>query len=307
MNAPGQAQRDPGQRAIVTPEGIELHFAIAQSGDRAGAFLLDFVFMIGASLLLLLLVGLLGIGSGSGEWFLAFFIFTNFVICNGYFMFFELKWQGRTPGKRMVGIQVIDGHGGPLRPQAVVVRNLTRDLEVFLPLKLLLAPEMIWPGAPGWAQLAATLWVLVFALLPAFNRERLRVGDLLGGTRVVVAPKTALLDDIGDQRTFFGAPQGPKYTFTPDQLSHYGEYELSVLEQVLRQEHTVDPMTLEAVCRKIVMRIRWKGKMPADFERFLKDFYAAQRAQLERGMLFGERLADKDAARQRAKKSRPGA
>lgn len=279
-------------RAISTPEGIPLHFTVGTTGDRLGAFLLDLILLYGAVALLgVLTINALDVGGG---WFLAFFLFASFLMRNGYFIYFELKWRGRTPGKRRLGLQVIDSRGGPLRPQSVIVRNLTRDLEVFLPLQLLMMPDQLWPGAPHWAQLAATIWMLIFALLPAFNRDRLRVGDLLGGTLVVNAPKAVLLEDLGAQRgQWIG---GPAHTFTAAQLQHYGEYELSVLEQVIRLGEEADPLTVTAVGRKIRARIGWEGPIKSPMS-FLRDFYTAQRAQLERGMLFGERLADKEAAR----------
>ncbi|MFN3199408.1 MAG: RDD family protein [Bradymonadia bacterium] len=303
MNENPNADPNAPHRAIVTPEGIPLFFSIAQSGDRLGAFLLDLTVLYGSVILFALLT--IAALDEDGGWFLAFFLFVSFIIRNGYFIFFELRWRGSTPGKRKLGLQVVDARGGPLKPHSVIVRNLTRDLEVFLPLQLLLAPDAVWPGAPRWAALASTLWLLVFALLPAFNKERLRVGDLLAGTRVVVSPKAMLLEDIGDQRG--GWIKGPGHTFTAEHLSHYGEYELSVLEQVIRQGVDVDPLTVEEVRRKICKRIGWKTPVK-DSMGFLRDFYAAQRAQLERGMLFGERLADKTAARQRArtKKGPPG-
>ena len=50
-------------------------------------------------------------------WSIALFI--AFMIRNLYFVTFELAWRGATPGKRMVGLRVIDRAGGPLQPSAV--------------------------------------------------------------------------------------------------------------------------------------------------------------------------------------------
>ena len=36
----------------------------------------------------------------------------------------EIIWRGRTPGKRMLGLQVIESRGNPLRVEAIFARNL---------------------------------------------------------------------------------------------------------------------------------------------------------------------------------------
>ena len=58
---------------------------------------------------------------------------------NLYFIHFELSWHGATPGKRIVGIRVVDRRGGPLLPAAVIARNLTREIEIFIPLGVLIS------------------------------------------------------------------------------------------------------------------------------------------------------------------------
>ena len=186
-------------------------------------------------------------------------------------------------------------------------RNLTRDLEVFLPLTLVFHPQALVPSAPGWAGFLAGLWLFVFLFLPLFNRDRLRVGDLVGGTRVVVAPKATLLEDVGVEAS--GGPSGEpgrqRHTFTAEQLEHYGNFELQVLEDLLRREHDVDIETLQAVCDKIKRRIRWpRAQWKVDTPRFLRDFYTAQRARLEHGMLFGRRFEDKRSARAAARRAK---
>jgi Predicted membrane protein/domain len=74
-------------------------------------------------------------------------VFAAFLLRNLYMIHFELVWRGATPGKRLMGIKVIDRHGGPLLPGAVIARNLTREIEYFLPVGLLSAGAA--RGAPG--------------------------------------------------------------------------------------------------------------------------------------------------------------
>ena len=63
----------------------------------------------------------------------------------------------------------------------------------------------------------AISWLAVFALLPVLNSERLRFGDLLGGTVVVRIPRQALLSDITG-----ASAAGATFTFTHEQLEVYG-------------------------------------------------------------------------------------
>jgi uncharacterized RDD family membrane protein YckC len=218
----------------------------------------------------------------------AFFVLRNF-----YFTWFECLWQGSTPGKRLLRLRVIDARGGMLSAEAVFARNLMREVEVFLPLSALLFPQQLAPGAPGWASALSIVWLLAFALLPLFNRDRMRVGDLVAGTRVVRAPRVMLLEDLSGA----SAPQArgaPSLAFTPEQLDMYGIRELQVLEGLLRQENTAYA-TLDAVAGQIQKKIGGQRPPGVDAETFLRAFYTAQRQRLEQRLLLGERREAKRA------------
>lgn len=82
-------------RTLVTPEGVPLHFALAGTGDRLGAFLIDVVIIVLASAALGLLTVLSALatrGFGLALGMLAFFVIRSF-----YFTWFECRWQGATP------------------------------------------------------------------------------------------------------------------------------------------------------------------------------------------------------------------
>lgn len=286
---------------IVTPEGVALRLTLAGIGDRIAAFLFDLL-LIGLAAIGIFLAGLfsaLALGSLDAAAFaLALALFGWFLVRAFYFTFFEIRWNGATPGKRRVGIRVVDARGGMLSSDAVIVRNLLREVEFFLPILVFLAPEQVWPGAPGWLLAIASAWLLGFMLLPLLNRDRLRAGDLAAGTIVVAAPKPSLLEDLGDiAATAAGEGQFPGYTFTAEQLDVYGIYELQVLEDLLRQPNR-DPRTVQLVCDKIKAKIGWPHERWDVYPlRFLRDFYAAQRAHLERRMLLGERKESKEAGK----------
>src|SRR6185436_3679339 len=122
-------------------------FVVARAGDRIAAFTVDILLIFGASLVVILATVVLmgatrGIGLAVG--LVAFFLLRNF-----YFTWFECLWQGTTPGKRAVGVRVIDAHGGMLTAEAVFARNLMREVELFVPAVALLAPEALLPEVPG--------------------------------------------------------------------------------------------------------------------------------------------------------------
>jgi len=281
---------------VTTPEGVELGFTLARAGDRLGAFLLDSFLMLLLMFLLVLFASIATGGLRGSSWLWAVVLLVLFLLQNFYFVYFESRGRGTTPGKRRMGIRVMDGDGGSLTAGAVVVRNAMRNLEVNLPLMVLLAPEALWPGAPSWARLLASVWLVVLAAMPLFNRRRLRVGDMVAGTVVVVAPQAVLLADLGREETSRPEAEAADFHFTDEQLDVYGEYELQVLEDLLRNEPGLGDQrqARRAVAGRIAKKIGWKESLAArDTERFLLDFYRALRARLEQRMLFGRRKRDK--------------
>jgi uncharacterized RDD family membrane protein YckC len=296
---------DSGRRqtAVLTPEGVELRVELAERGERAGAFLIDALFVIGA--VLVLVFGTIYLMTLLEGYALAFGLAVFFLLRTFYFSFFELIWRGRTPGKRLIGLRVIDRAGGPLRPSSVVVRNLMREIEVFLPLSLMMVPDVV--GNAGLVQLCAAIWIGIFVLMPVFNRQGLRIGDMVAGTLVVASPKAALLPDLVDSAISpIGAvpalraqPVSGRFAFEPHQLEHYGIYELQTLEAVLRRSDAHAGQTRREIAERIRRKINWTSEADWNFNydgivvEFLQSFYVAQRAHLERKMLFGKRRKDK--------------
>jgi uncharacterized RDD family membrane protein YckC len=286
-----------GERRIVTPEGVPLIFRLAERGERAAAVLIDLVIMfVGiAAVVLAFVFGLSWIGVSGVA--IGLIILISFLIRSFYFIYFELRWQGQTPGKRALGIRVIDRKGGYLRPDAVFARNLLREVELFLPITLLNLPG---DGSSGWITLLTLGWVGILLLLPFFNKDRLRAGDMVAGTWVIAAPKALLLSDVaaGAARSKGSAVVlDPAFPFTRTQLEIYGIYELQTLEDLLRQKGPQSAETRDEVTRRIQRKIGWIGDEDVDPERFLKAFYAALRAHLENRLLFGERRENKHAGK----------
>jgi uncharacterized RDD family membrane protein YckC len=278
---------------ILTPEGVVLPFINGSFGERVGAVVIDLIIMAVAPVLLLLAFFLLPIhtlfddkhNKAAAEILYVVWLFFTFFVQSGYFIFFEMGRRAATPGKRLMRLRVIAHDGGRLTPAAVFTRNAMREIELFMPLRLLIMGGVMG----GMIGLLAFLWAVVMLLLPLFNRQHARLGDFIAGTRVVHMPKAQLSYDLAD----LDGDRNLGLTFTQEQLA-YGEMELGVLEQVLRDRKA---SVMKAVADKIKARINWQApRNPSDVppdETFLRAYYGALRAYLESRMLLGRRRKDK--------------
>lgn len=283
---------------IRSPEGVDLQFRRAAASERLVALLVDLGLLVAA----LLVLGLvLGLTVGAGGFLLVFFFLRH-----GYFVWFETRWNGRTPGKRLFHLRVVRADGGPLTTETLLARNLTREVELFLPLSLLLAPDALFADHSGIVRLVATLWILLLLAFPLTNRHRLRIGDLLAGTRVVVSPPAKLARDLADGKTVTKARGNAPavaadgFHFAAAQLGIYGEHELTVLEDVLRKARgNGGDEALAAVTASICRRIGWSdtGAIGNRYAEFLAAFYRAQRQHLEQQLLLGRRRLRKGAGK----------
>ena len=282
-NAKARAARAKKTRQFVTPEGVDLELRIAGAGLRFGALLVDLLLILAALILFSLFMLWVGIASQSDVavvvWMLGAFVLRTF-----WFSGFELGARAATPGKRLMGIRVVARDGGRLTADAVVARNLIRELELFLPLMMLgvgAAEDMV----SGWTMLAGVLWSLTLSLFLLFNRDRMRMGDLIAGTWVVMAERAKLDADIAVDAA------GEAMVFTDAELSVYGIFELQELERVLRHRDA-------RAMREVADTIRAKIGRPVAEEDdvFLLSYYRQLKARLERGLLFGKRREDKYAS-----------
>jgi uncharacterized RDD family membrane protein YckC len=273
------------RRRLVTPEGVDLGLTLATAGQRMTAFMLDGLFMLAALIAMTLIVifGFFATGESGGQvlaiiWLLGFFLLRNF-----YFILLEMGPRAATFGKRIAGLRVVARDGGRLTADAVIARNLMREIEVYLPLSFL-GFEAAQDGVDATTSLLGLGWACLFLFFPLFNRDRLRVGDLLAGTWVINAPKRTLTYDLmrGD------AGGAPEYRFTEEQLDAYGIYELQTLEQVLRSGNE-DSMAAVSTTIRDKFGI---GEIESH-EAFLTAYYEALRKRLERKLLFGRRRENK--------------
>jgi uncharacterized RDD family membrane protein YckC len=275
------------KRRLLTPEGVDLGLTLAGAGQRMAAFLLDGAIMIAILIAMTLLAAMnLISGAGGSEAVLIVWLLGFFLLRNCYFIAMEMGPRAATFGKRIVGLRVVARSGGRLTADAVIARNLVREIEVYLPLSFL-----GYSAAQGAAGVATTLfglgWACLFLFFPLFNKDRLRIGDMLAGTWVIDVPRRRLTTDLMAPAEG-GTGAGTGWAFTEEQLDAYGIFELQTLERVLR-DRNLDSMT--TVAWTIRNKIGY-GEIESS-EAFLGAYYEALRRRLERKLLFGRRRADK--------------
>lgn len=148
---------------VETPDGIELSLRPAGPVLRAVAWLVDFCLRGGIVIVLALLLGFLEIIG------MALMLLAWFLINWWYPVLFEVYAHGATPGKKAVGLRVVNQDGTPVGWGPSVIRNLLRQVD-FLPV------------------LYATGLVSMYC-----NRRFQRLGDLAAATLVVYVerPETA--------------------------------------------------------------------------------------------------------------------
>ncbi|MEO0818298.1 MAG: RDD family protein [Pseudomonadota bacterium] len=274
------------RRDLITPEGAALQLKIATFAERAGAFVLDFIFQWTIVLVVFFAIALITNEMGFNGWAIGGAILSVFVffVRNFWFIFFEMGRKAATPGKRIVGLRVASRDGGALKANAVFARNFMREIEVGLPLQFLFS---IGGDVNGLMALFGFLWAGVFMFFPLFNKDKLRVGDLVAGTWVIHAPKEKLKADI---TSVVSEERLQEFAFTPAQLDAYGIHELHVLEDVLRNS----PKDVRAdVAQRIRDKIGWARQPNEGDLAFLEAYYAQLRGRLEQRMLFGDKKVDK--------------
>jgi uncharacterized RDD family membrane protein YckC len=155
-----------GQIDIKTPEFVSLEFTLAGLGSRSAAMIIDQVILTLANIALILLLILatsnnIFVLMDSG-WLGAIFLILVFVINWGYFFAGEYFFNGKTIGKRVIGIRVIQENGHNITFMSALIRNLLRIIDML--------PTAYFLGI-----------ILVF-----FHSRHKRLGDMAAGTVVVL-------------------------------------------------------------------------------------------------------------------------
>ena len=154
---------------ITTPENIKLEYELAGVGSRMLAVALDTLIQWTFMVVVYLVMLLFGFGDDfftdnlgkSNSIVIAFSFIVLFFIFFYFCIIFYIFFNGQTPGKRVVGLQVINSNGEPINFFASVVRNIVRIV------------DMIPFG------------YLVGGILVVFSKNYKRIGDMAANTIVV--------------------------------------------------------------------------------------------------------------------------
>ncbi|ASS59502.1 RDD family protein (plasmid) [Rhizobium leguminosarum] len=267
---------------FIPPEGVPITFAIASLGTRFGAQFLDIVFTTIIIFICATAIIFTGVLPMTAEAMLM--VLLGFLVQIPYYILSELIWNGRTLGKRITGIRVINVDGRRLTPHQVTARNLMKQVEIFAPMGLLASVDT----QSAWENGLTSLWLLAVVVVPFTNRRRQRLGDIIAGTLVVDTPRSVLLSDLALSAPAAASTQA-EYEFLAEHLDVYGKYELQTLEDVLRDStKTSNHKEIEQIVRTITRRIRYEDTVKPGRElHFLNEFYCAQREHLESLKLFG--------------------
>ncbi len=177
---------------INTPENVAFGYQVAGIGSRFLATLIDTiivtllqVIVIVTYSFVLYLFDIDPTGGGSA-WVAAIMGVVIFLFYWGYYIFFEMLWNGQSPGKRWTGLRVIRADGTPITLSESFIRNLTRLVD-FL------------PAAYG-----------VGIITMFIDKKSRRLGDLAAGTLVVHDRAPISIQSLSVKRALNYSMQGYK-------------------------------------------------------------------------------------------------
>jgi uncharacterized RDD family membrane protein YckC len=270
QHSPDQLSRD--QLNIATPELVDIEMPLAGIGSRFIALLVDTLIWGAGFLVLLFLAQFLSPGSLAftgipEQWAVAFIILIVFLLFWGYFTLFEAFWNGRTPGKRVARIRVIQRSGRAIGLFESMARNLVRfvDMQPF----------------PVYAVGVIAMFV---------TQQHQRLGDLAAGTLVV--HDRELEDPAWGEsgaRTITAqifAPSAPAaephmaYSLPATGIAKLSSADLEVLEGFFARRLDMPLPTRHAIAEKIAAAIQAKSGLERPAGASVETFLEATARQL---------------------------
>ena len=239
---------------------------LAGIGSRFIALLVDMLIWFAGFLVLVILFAVFAPGVEafskiSAQWGVALVIFIVFLLFWGYFTLFEAFWNGRTPGKRVARIRVIQRSGRAIGLFESMARNLVRyiDMQPF----------------PFYAVGVIAIFV---------TRQHQRLGDLAAGSLVVRdrAVEEPAWSDSG-ARTFTAqsfAPSAPApephlaFSLPVTGIAKLSSTDLEVMEGFFARRLDMSLFTRQALAERIAQAIQAKSGLEqpagASVETFLE-------------------------------------
>ncbi len=243
---------------IETPERVPLAFSLASIGNRFLAAIIDHLIQY-TLMILVIIIGTAMMGfslldsensffTEAPKWAAAILLILLFVIYFGYFVVFEWRWNGQTPGKRMMKLRVIRDDGRPVTIWESIARNLLRIIDTM-------------PG-PMYSVGLITIFL---------SGKDQRIGDIFAGTVVIreradEAPTfaEAFSNRISDP-AFRRVRPAAQYNIDVRQLS---DPEVEVAENLLRRRWDLTDRQREWMAWRVALPLMYKLKPEYDLETF---------------------------------------
>ncbi len=265
-------QLNPDQLNIATPELVDIEMPLAGVGSRFIALLVDYLIWVPGAFFLDRLFDyfiypfISSYSKESAQWAFAIYTLLTFLIFWGYFTLFEAFWNGRTPGKRVARIRVIQRSGRAIGFFESMARNLVRVVDQF--------PFFYAVGV-----------IAIFV-----TKQHQRLGDLAAGT-LVVHDRTLEEPAWGDAgaRTFTApsfAASAPipepeaAYTLPAASVAKLSAADLEVLEGFFARRLDMPLPTRAVIAERIAAAIQAKSGLERPAGASVETFLEAAARQL---------------------------
>ncbi|MEI6512533.1 MAG: RDD family protein [bacterium] len=169
----------PREISILSPEKVSLEYTVAGLGSRLLAQILDMMIW-GAQWLFLFIAVTVSLSiltyyritpnETMSTALLVGLALYGFITFYAYFIFFEARWNGQTPGKRAFSIRVIMDNGAPVTVEAVFKRGVMRIADLML------------------------TFLGITPLVVFFTERSQRFGDMVAGTVLIHERKHTVLN-----------------------------------------------------------------------------------------------------------------
>ncbi len=176
---------------IQTPENVAFGYQVAGIGSRFLATLVDTLLIVLLQIAIFVVSSLImyaldrsGLSEELSPWVNALYGLVSFVFYTGYYVLFEMLWNGQSPAKRWLGLRVIRRDGTPITLSESLIRNLARLVD-FLPF--------------AYGVGLITMFI---------DKQSRRLGDLAAGTLVVHDRAPISIQSLSVKRTVNLGMQG---------------------------------------------------------------------------------------------------
>jgi uncharacterized RDD family membrane protein YckC len=228
---------------IDTPENVVFDYEVAGIASRCIAATIDtFIILIIQIIVYLTLVAVFIVTLGElpnpGEsalgWIIAILGLIGFALFWGYYIFFEMRWNGQSPGKRRLHLRVVRTDGMPITLTESLIRNLVRLID-FLP---------VYYG----------LGLIVMFV----NSQARRLGDLAAGTLVVRDHAPVTLEQVTASRPRTRITESPATIDLP--IERLTAQDIQMIEDFLSRDGIADE-----IGRRILKVLALRLDLPEDW------------------------------------------